>query len=108
MTSGSFVRLGAAGAENDIIAVALSANTGPARTATIEIAGQFFTLTQDAPGDAKPAASIKAIAGNGQSGPAGFPLPNPVVVEVADNLGNPVSRATVTFAGTNAVVSPAA
>src|SRR5581483_5306114 len=41
-----------------------------------------------------------------QSGLAGFPLPKPVVVEVHDNLGNPVSRAVVNFAGTNATASP--
>ena len=53
-----------------------------------------------------PPASIKPISGDGQSGTPGQPLPKPAVVVVVDNLGNPVTGATVAFSGTNATVSP--
>lgn len=54
-----------------------------------------------------PAASVKAVSGDGQSGPPGLPLPNPLVVAVSDNLGNPVAGTTLDFAATNASVAPA-
>lgn len=107
LVASSFVNPGAGGAGTNVVSAGLAANTGAARTASIEVAGQAFTVTQDAPGLSKLTASIKAVAGNGQSGPAGFLLSAPVVVQVTDNAGNPVSRTTVTFAGTNAVISPA-
>lgn len=52
-------------------------------------------------------ANIVAVSGDGQSGPAGTPLPKPVQVAVSDTLGNPVPGATVNFAGSNASVSQA-
>ena len=106
-TGTPFVSPGAGGAGTGVVSASFGANSGAARTATIEIAGQTFMVTQDAPGATAQPNSVKAIAGDGQSGPAGFPLPLPVVVEVRDTLGNPVARAVVNFAGTNATVSPA-
>jgi hypothetical protein len=107
LTTATFVNPGPGSAGTRVVSAGFAANPGAARTATIEVAGQMFTVTQDAAGAATQPASIKVVAGDGQSGVAGFPLPNPVVVEVRDNLGNPVSRAAVTFAGSNATVSPA-
>ncbi|HYF38544.1 MAG TPA: Ig-like domain-containing protein, partial [Gemmatimonadales bacterium] len=40
---------------------------------------------------------LQKIAGDGQTGIAGQPLPAPLVVEVNDAQGAPVSGATVTF-----------
>jgi len=44
------------------------------------------------------AASIAAVSGAGQTGPAGTSLGAPFVVRVADASGNPVAGASVTFA----------
>jgi hypothetical protein len=107
LTSATFVNPGPGGAGTGVVSPGFAANSGAARTAAIEIAGQMFTITQSVAGVTAQPASIKVLAGSGQSGPAGFLLPNPVVVEVRDNLGNLVSGAVVNFAGTNATVSPA-
>jgi hypothetical protein len=107
LTSATFVNPGAGGTGTGVISPGFTANPGVSRTATIEVAGQMFTVTQDAPGAApSQPASIKAVGGDGQSGLAGFPLPNPVVVEVRDSLGNLLPGVVVNFAGTNATVSP--
>ncbi|HYL39559.1 MAG TPA: FG-GAP-like repeat-containing protein [Bryobacteraceae bacterium] len=52
-------------------------------------------------------ASVRSVSGDGQSGPVGLLLPNPVVVEVRDSQGNLAAGAIVSFAGTNATVNPA-
>ncbi|HTR24449.1 MAG TPA: Ig-like domain-containing protein [Terriglobales bacterium] len=44
-----------------------------------------------------PATSIAVVDGNNQSAPAGTTLPDPLVVLVADQYGNPISGATVFF-----------
>ena len=106
LTTATFVNPGPGSAGTGVVSAGFAANSGTARTATIEVAGQMFTVMQDAAGATTQPASIKAVAGDGQSGLAGFPLPNPVVVEVRDTSGNPVSRAVVNFAATNATVSP--
>ena len=46
---------------------------------------------------AGPVASVKGISGNNQSGTQGTPLPNPLVVGVEDQYGNPIGGTTVTF-----------
>lgn len=52
-----------------------------------------LTITAQAGGPA----ALSAVAGGGQNGIAGQPLPNPVVAEVTDSDGNPVAGVTVTF-----------
>jgi adhesin/invasin len=43
-------------------------------------------------------ASLASVSGNNQVGAAGVPLPNPLVVKVADQYGNPVPGTLVYFA----------
>jgi len=47
-----------------------------------------------------PAASLQFVSGSGQTAVAGSTLPNPLVVKVADQYGNPVSGVSVSFAVT--------
>ncbi len=58
-----------------------------------------FTTTGGRP------ASIVAVSGNGQSGKISQPLPNPVVVKVADASGNPVRDAAITWTAQNATIT---
>ncbi|WP_193195812.1 N,N-dimethylformamidase beta subunit family domain-containing protein [Nostoc sp. MG11] len=53
--------------------------------------------------------TITKLSGGNQTGAAGTPLPNPLVVEVKDSAGNPQSGITVNFAVTSGggSVSPA-
>jgi len=44
-----------------------------------------------------PAASLQIVSGNNQTAVAGSTLPNPLVVKVADQYGNPVSGVSVSF-----------
>lgn len=44
-----------------------------------------------------PAASLRIVSGNNQSAAAGTALPNPLVVGVQDQYGNPVPRISVNF-----------
>ena len=46
---------------------------------------------------AGPAATIEISSGNNQTGELEAPLPNPLVVQVKDSVGNAVENATVTF-----------
>ncbi|WP_392534621.1 N,N-dimethylformamidase beta subunit family domain-containing protein [Nostoc sp. C117] len=52
--------------------------------------------------------TITKVSGDNQTGQAGTSLPNPFVVQVKDNAGNPQSGVTVNFAATTGggVVSP--
>src|SRR5713226_7766437 len=52
-------------------------------------------------GSAPTASTLTLASGNGQSGPAGGTLPNPLVVRVSDSGGNPVGSVTVTWASTS-------
>jgi len=54
-----------------------------------------FTFTANAKAGA--AKTLAAVSGNGQIGSASQPLPVPLVVKVADNLGNGVEKVNVTF-----------
>ncbi len=54
-----------------------------------------------------PPASVSIVSGDQQSGVAGSPLSNPVVVEVQDANHGMVSEATVMFTAENATVDPA-
>lgn len=56
-----------------------------------------------------PQPTITKISGDNQTGAAATPLPNPLVVQVKDAAGNPISGTTVTFAVTSGggSVSPA-
>ncbi|NDJ24006.1 DUF4082 domain-containing protein [Nostoc sp. B(2019)] len=53
--------------------------------------------------------TITKVSGGNQTGAAGTPLPNPLVVEVKDSAGNPQSGVTVNFAVTSGggSISPA-
>jgi PKD repeat protein len=57
-----------------------------------------FTATATATG----ADSIAAYSGDGQSAPAGTPLPQPLVVQVTDGFGNPISGVTVQWSAEGA------
>jgi hypothetical protein len=59
-----------------------------APTATVQ-----FTLTAVS----EAANGISAVAGDGQSGPVGGTLPQPLVVAVADAFGNPIAGVTVAW-----------
>lgn len=47
-----------------------------------------------------------AVAGNGQSGEVGSPLPDSLVLQVNDEFGNPVSGAAVTWTTSEGSLSP--
>lgn len=51
--------------------------------------------------------SIEALSGDGQSAPAGSPLPDSLVVRVLDGSGNPVAGATVEWSAAQGSVDPA-
>jgi Bacterial Ig-like domain (group 1)/Invasin, domain 3 len=51
---------------------------------------------------AGPASSIKITSGNNQTGPPATLLPNPLVISVNDQYGNPVSGAAVNFSDAGA------
>ena len=54
------------------------------------------------------ASAIEMVGGDGQSAPVGTQLPNPLVVEVTDDAGNPVSGVTVQWSAPGGgEVSPA-
>lgn len=54
------------------------------------------------------ALSLKIVSGNQQTGAPGATLANPLIVEVQDSSGNPVSGQTVNFAASpGATISPA-
>jgi hypothetical protein len=59
-----------------------------------------FTATASSSQPTSSPTTLALVSGNGQSGIAGQPLPNPFVVKVADAGGNPVPGAIVTFAVT--------
>jgi uncharacterized protein (TIGR03437 family) len=52
-----------------------------------------------------PPASMLIVSGNNQTGQAGAPLANPVVVQVLDNQMNPVPGVTVAFSASNAILT---
>jgi uncharacterized protein YjdB len=54
------------------------------------------TIAVDPP---RPSA-LRIVSGNGQTAPRGTTLPNPLVVEVVDQYGNPFPGATVTWSAT--------
>jgi uncharacterized protein YjdB len=54
-----------------------------------------------------PAAAIEVVNGQGQTGPAGSTLPEPLVVRVTDVYGNAVSRAAVSFSASGGTITPA-
>ncbi len=66
-----------------------------------------FTVTVKAePG---PAANLAIVSGQGQRGPAGKPLPKPIVLELTDALGNAIAGGTLsvrTAQGTLADTTP--
>ena len=49
---------------------------------------------------------LLAVAGDGQSAPAGAPLPDPLVVQVTDAFGNPIPGVEITWAADAGSVSP--
>jgi adhesin/invasin len=57
---------------------------------------------------AGPAANIAVTAGQGQTGPAGEPLPDSLEVEVTDTFGNPVAGVQVTWSPGAGSAAPAA
>ena len=69
---------------------------------------------QPPPAPAPPRASTASAArsgfasGGGQRGTAGAQLPRPLVFEVRDSVGAPLSRQSVAFTGINARIEPAA
>jgi hypothetical protein len=68
------------------------------------LVGSPLEVTFTATAEAGAPAALVAVSGAGQSGQAGVPLPAPLVVQVEDAFGNPVSGAAVTWeAGTGSV-----
>ena len=63
-----FVSGGKAATGTSVVSVGFAANSGAARTTTIEIAGQAVTLAQDAAGSARPVIQAIADAWNNGSG----------------------------------------
>lgn len=72
-----------------------------ALTITANVSGASSPATFSETGTAGAPASIAAVSGSGQSANVGSNFANPLVVVVKDANSNPVSGATVTFAGTN-------
>jgi len=58
------------------------------------------TATFSAQAEAGPATTLRVESGNDQSGPKGFALAEPAVVELTDDFGNGVADGAVTFAVT--------
>jgi adhesin/invasin len=63
----------------------------PASPATVEADFTVMALASSANG-------MAGVSGDGQTGPAGTALPNPLVVEVTDAFGNPITGAPITWA----------
>jgi Bacterial Ig-like domain (group 3) len=51
---------------------------------------------------------VWAVAGDGQSAPAGAALPSPLVVQVTDAFGNPISGVEIAWAADDGSVTPSA
>jgi adhesin/invasin len=60
-------------------------------------------FTEYATGDAP--AAVVAVSGNNQTAPVNTALPQPLVVQVNDASGNPVTGVSVVFSGTNGTVT---
>jgi adhesin/invasin len=70
--------------------------SGAGGSATASSAG-VAPVTFTSPGSPVPA-TVSVFSGNGQSAPAGSPLPNPLAVRVADANGAPLQGVTVRWA----------
>ncbi len=76
--------------------------TTGAITVSATVSGGSSPATFTETGTAAAPASIAGVSGSGQTGAIGKAFTNPLIVAVKDANGNPVSGATVTFAGTGA------
>jgi len=77
----------------------------PGGTSTITITGTSGSLTRTATtgftvSGRATAAALTIVSGDGQTGPAGSPLPNPLIVRVSNSSGQPISGQMVTYAVT--------
>ncbi|MEM1058611.1 MAG: putative Ig domain-containing protein [Verrucomicrobiota bacterium] len=69
----------------------------------------WATATSDGNGDGQDSVILRLLSGGGQSGPAGQPLPDPVVIQALNGAGQPLpglTLQTATVAGTGSI-SPA-
>jgi hypothetical protein len=74
----------------------MTKRTGRYLLGPLLLAGAFACGGDSNVGPVVPAA-IQAIAGTGQTGTPGVPLPNPLVVKVTDNQGNAAAGVSVTW-----------
>ncbi len=70
----------------------LGADTAYATVASIPATAAFYAIVGSSSAD-----SLILVSGNNQTGVVGTNLPLPMVVRVADSLGNPVSGVTIAF-----------
>lgn len=75
---------------------------GPSTAQTHRLTATAGNLSRDvtATPRAGPPETVQNVGGNNQSGPAGDPLPDSLVVRVLDRFGNPVAGAAVSWTAT--------
>lgn len=76
----------------------LVTSTGPGTAQITATVGQIEAVVQVTV--VQSPANFEAVSGNAQAGPVGQPLPQPLVVEATDQLGNPIAGLAVAFAVT--------
>lgn len=79
------------------VSTGYTTSTKPASVTITATSGSLSPLHTHETAIAGPPASIVAIAGNGQTGPASTPLPQNLVVHITDQYGNAVPNASAAF-----------
>src|SRR5262249_17392762 len=71
---------------------------GAANTASASVRGVSTPAAFNATVAAGPVATVTLLSGDGQTGPVGAALANPLVIEARDAFANPVAGAAVSVA----------
>ena len=87
---------GVAGVDSDGLVTAVGNGTATVAASFQGLSDSASVTVQQLP------ASVEAVSGEGQVVPPGRPLPEPVVVRVADGGGSPIEGVAVAFAGDGA------
>ncbi len=74
--------------------IAVSAKVSASQDPALAVAFRASAISADAN-------ALTAVSGDGQSAPVGTALPAPLVVQVADGFGNPISGVTITWTAKN-------
>lgn len=73
-------------------------NTLGTQTVTARTSGSQAPITFSMQGIPAPPSQLRVVLGDGQSGPVNSELPNPITVQVTDDLENPKAGVTISFA----------